>query len=129
MGKPVTALDLIQISNHQIYLFKPATILQKKRQSKQLTYLYYLAHQGGGLSDQMFLDNPFQSNRSRNWFSLDWFLYNFKVEHSFNKESNLSFNFFGLDAQRNSIGFRSNFEIHFKKEILLKEILKTLVQK
>ena len=56
----------------------------------------------------MFLNDPFQSNRSRNWFSLDWLLYNFKFEHSFNKESNLSFNFFGLDAQRNSIGFRSN---------------------
>ena len=35
MGKPVTALDLIQISNHQIYLFKLATILQKKHQSKR----------------------------------------------------------------------------------------------
>ena len=56
----------------------------------------------------MFFEDPFQSNRSRNWFSLDWLLYNFKFEHSFNKESNLSFNFFGLDAQRNSIGFRSN---------------------
>ena len=81
---------------------------EKTSVKAEITYLYYLAHQGGGLSDQMFLDNPFQSNRSRNWFSLDWFLYNFKVEHSFNKESNLSFNFFGLDAQRNSIGFRSN---------------------
>ena len=50
----------------------------------------------------------FQSNRARNWFNLDWLLYNLSFEHSFNKESNLSINLFGLDAERNSIGFRSN---------------------
>ena len=74
----------------------------------EITYLNYLAQQGGGLSDEMFQEEPLQSNRSRNWFSLNWLLYNIKFEHSFSKESNLSVNFFGLDAKRNSIGFRSN---------------------
>ena len=75
----------------------------------------------------MFLDNPFQSNRSRNWFSLDWFLYNFKVEHSFNKESNLSFNFLVSmlkETQQDLDLIVKVKSIHFKKEILLKEILK-----
>ena len=76
--------------------------------STELTYLKYLAHQAGGLSDKMFLENPFQSNRSRNWFGLNWFLYNLKLEHKINTSSNLSFSFFGLNASRDALGFRTN---------------------
>ena len=76
--------------------------------STELTYLKYLAHQAGGLSDKMFLENPFQSNRSRNWFGLNWFLYNLKLEHQINTSSNLSFSFFGLNASRDALGFRTN---------------------
>ena len=74
----------------------------------EVTYLDYLTQQAGGLSDRMFEENPYQSNRSRNWFALSWFLYNLKFQHSFSTNSNISLNFFGLDAQRNAIGFRSN---------------------
>ena len=74
--------------------------------SLEFTYLDYLAQQAGGLSDQMFTNDPFQSNRSRNWFKVDWLLYNFKWAHQFSNESNLTFNFFGLNASRKSIGFR-----------------------
>ena len=74
----------------------------------EVTYLDYLTQQGGGLSDFMFEENPYQSNRVRNWFALSWLLYNVKFQHSFNSDSNISFNLFGLDAQRNAIGFRSN---------------------
>ena len=35
-------------------------------------------------------------------------LFNLKIKHKFDSNSNLSLNFFGLDAERNSIGFRSN---------------------
>ena len=56
----------------------------------------------------MFNSDPFQSNRSRNWFGLNWFLYNFKIKHQFNLNSNFSFNFFGLKATRNALGFRTN---------------------
>ena len=76
--------------------------------SSEITYLKYLAHQAGGLSDKMFNSDPFQSNRSRNWFGLNWFLYNFKINHQFNLNSNFSFNFFGLKATRNALGFRTN---------------------
>ena len=76
--------------------------------SFEITYLDYLAQQPGGLSDEMFLQNPFQSNRARNWFELNWFLYNTKVDYKFSDNSNFNFNFFGLKAQRNALGFRSN---------------------
>ena len=74
----------------------------------EFTYLDYLSQQGGGLSDSMFNENAYQSNRSRNWFGLSWLLYNVKFLHSFNSNSNFSLNLFGLDAQRNAVGFRSN---------------------
>ena len=72
----------------------------------ELTYLDYLAQQAGGLSDQMFSANPFQSNRKRNWFKVDWLLYNLKWSHKFSDNTNLSFNFFGLNASRKSVGYR-----------------------
>lgn len=76
--------------------------------SAELTYLYYLAQQGGGLSDDMFNENPFQSIRARNWFAVDWLLYNVKFEKRFNKNTNFLFQFFGLDATRKALGFRVN---------------------
>ena len=72
----------------------------------ELTYLDYLAQQSGGLSDQMFAANPLQSNRKRNWFKVDWLLYNLKWSHKFSDNTNLSFNFFGLNASRKSVGYR-----------------------
>jgi len=81
---------------------------EKTKVSAEITYLNYLAQQAGGLTDAMFSEDFSQSNRSRNWFSLDWLLYSVKFEHEFLNNSKLSFNFFGLDATRNSLGFRSN---------------------
>lgn len=74
----------------------------------ELTYLRYLAKQAGGLTDQMFTENPFQSNRARNWFQIDWLLYNVKLSHQFSEKTNFTFNFFGLNASRNALGFRTN---------------------
>ena len=65
-----------------------------------LTYLNYLAQQGGGLSDKMFRENPYQSNRSRNWFGLDWFIYNLKFESDVTEKSKFSINFFGLNVEK-----------------------------
>ena len=76
--------------------------------SFEITYLDYLAQQAGGLTDQMFLENPYQSNRKRNWFQVNWLLYNLKWVHSISEKTNFSFNIFGLDASRDALGFRTN---------------------
>ena len=81
---------------------------KKTKISTEFTYLNYLAQQAGGLSDKMFNENPYQSNRKRNWFNLDWFLYNLKLESDLNDKTSVSINFFGLNAKRKSLGFRSN---------------------
>ncbi|WP_308992144.1 TonB-dependent receptor [Mariniflexile litorale] len=80
----------------------------KTKITGELTYLRYLAQQGGGLTDQMFYNDPYQSNRERNWFQIDWLLYNLKLAHKFSDQTNFTFNFFGLNASRNALGFRTN---------------------
>ena len=80
----------------------------KTKLSSEISYLTYLAKQAGGLSDNMFNQNPIQSNRSRNWFELKWLLYNIKLEHKLSDNTNFSVNFFGLNSERNALGIRYN---------------------
>ncbi|WP_299708907.1 TonB-dependent receptor [uncultured Tenacibaculum sp.] len=88
----------------------------------EVTYLTYLAQQAGGLTDRMFAENPFQSNRERNWFSVDWFLYNLKFTHDFSTNTKLTFNFFGLNASRDAIGFR-NRRVDLADDLQARELL------
>ncbi|MFC0605549.1 TonB-dependent receptor domain-containing protein [Winogradskyella pulchriflava] len=81
---------------------------EKTKISGEVTYLKYLSQQPGGLSDAMFNEDAFQSNRERNWFQVNWMLYNLKLSHKFSDKTNFSFNFFGLNAERNALGFREN---------------------
>ena len=100
--------DNSEFKSNNFYIHLGYEINRRTKITGEISYLNYLAQQAGGLSDKMFLNSPLQSNRSRNWFGLDWFLFNLKLKHKFSTTSNLSINFFGLDAERNSIGFRSN---------------------
>ena len=86
-----------------IYDFSKKSIL-----SFDLTYFTYLTQQAGGLNDTMFASDPFQSNRKRNWFSVDWLLYNLKFNHNFRPNKSFSINLFGLNARRYALGFRVN---------------------
>jgi len=95
-------------NSNNFYIHLSQKISDKIKVSGEVSYLKYLAQQAGGLSDRMFNLDPLQSNRERNWFELDWLLYNFKLDHKLKNNNNLSFSFFGLDAARNTLGFRSN---------------------
>jgi Fe(3+) dicitrate transport protein len=81
---------------------------EKTSISAEYTDYYYLAQQAGGLSDVQFLENPNQSYRTRNWFAVDWRLFNLKLNHEFSSKTNGSLSFFALDASRKAIGFRTN---------------------
>ncbi len=72
------------------------------------TYFDYIAKQPGGLTDQMFYDNPNQSNRTRNWFDVNWNLFALRLKHKFADDSDFSLQLFGLDASRKTVGYRSN---------------------
>lgn len=81
---------------------------EKTKLTGEVTYMRYLAQQAGGLTDAMFEEDPYQSNRARNWFQVDWLLYNLKLAHKFSDKTNFTFNFFGLQASRDALGFRTN---------------------
>ena len=100
--------DNSEFNSKNMFLYLGYQLTDKTSISTEFTYLKYLAQQAGGLSDDMFSKDPLQSNRSRNWFGLDWFLYNLKLKSKLNDHTNFSFNFFGLNAKRNSLGYRSN---------------------
>lgn len=76
--------------------------------SLETTYLKYLAEQPGGLTDSQFRDDPTFSNRSRNWLEVDWKLFALKFRHKFSQATDFSLNLFGLDAERNALGFRGD---------------------
>ena len=91
-----------------LYAFFSYQLSDKIKISSELTYLQYLAQQPGGLTDLMFESDMFQSNRERNWFQVNWLLYNFQGLYYFSEKSNFSFNFFALKASRYALGFRTN---------------------
>ena len=101
--RPNSEFESINIFTHFEYAFSSQTKL-----AVEITYLNYLAQQAGGLNDAMFNNNPYQSVRSRNWFKVNWLLYNAKFTHNFSDQTRFSFNFFGLKASRDAIGFRTN---------------------
>jgi Fe(3+) dicitrate transport protein len=101
--RPNSQFESINAYAHLGYQFSDATTLKG-----EVTYFSYIAQQAGGLNDQMFGENPFQSNRTRNWFAIDWLSYNLKFSHRFSKTTNFTFNAFGLNASRNALGFRTN---------------------
>ncbi len=74
----------------------------------EFTYLSYLAQQPGGLNDKLFEEDPTQSNRTRNWFEVNWKLYALRLEHKFSEKTDVSLQLFGLDASRDALGFRIN---------------------
>ncbi|NJB37498.1 TonB-dependent receptor domain-containing protein [Croceivirga sp. JEA036] len=80
----------------------------KTKLSGEVTLLDYLAQQPGGLTDAQFIEDPSFSNRERNWFDIDWKLYNLKLEHSFSVQTDFSLSLTGLQASRSALGFRTN---------------------
>ncbi|MCC2547245.1 TonB-dependent receptor [Hymenobacter sp. BT175] len=79
------------------------------RVGAQVTHMDYLAQQPGGLSDKQFAENPRQSNRARNWFEVDWNLFNLSADWKITPRSSLNLTTFGLLASRNALGFRTSY--------------------
>ncbi|MBO6585458.1 MAG: TonB-dependent receptor [Gracilimonas sp.] len=94
--------------SNNLYLYSDVQISEKTNIALDFTYLNYLAQQPGGLTDAQFYRDPTVSNRTRNWFEVDWKLASLNVEHEFSYKTKLSFLVYGLDASRKSVGFRTN---------------------
>lgn len=76
----------------------------KLKLSAEYTFMDYLAHQPGGLTDKQFEKDPMQSNRERNWFRVNWNLGAFNLDYEINEKSRANWRVFGLYAQRDALG-------------------------
>lgn len=97
-----------EFESENVYLYVDHKFSDKTKLSADFTYLYYLAQQPGGLTDAQFFEDPTFSNRTRNWFEVDWKLASLSLEHNFNYNMKLNALVFGLDASRKTVGFRTN---------------------
>lgn len=83
-------------------------ISPKTKLSFEATLFNYLTKQPGGLTDSQFEEDPTFTNRSRNWFKVDWKLFTVKLEHQFSPKTDFSTYISTLNAERNAVGFRVN---------------------
>ena len=97
-----------QFDSYNGYAHVDYQLSDKTKLTGEFSYLYYLAQQPGGLTDAQFEEDPTFSNRTRNWFEVDWKLYSLLLEHAFSQQTDFSLNLFALDASRKSVGFREN---------------------
>lgn len=74
----------------------------------EYTRLQYLAQQPGGLDDNMFAQDPRQSNRPRNWFAVSWNLLDVEWDYRISSRTRLQTRVYGLLAARDAIGYRPN---------------------
>lgn len=100
--------DHSEFENHTFYGNVNYAISKRTKLGFDITQMGYLAQQPGGLTDQMFKENPRQTNRARNWFKVNWNLLALHVDHKINPSSELNLRLFGLYAHRYSLGFRPN---------------------
>ena len=80
-------------------------ISEKLKLTFELSKMYYLAQQPGGLTDNQFEKDPTISNRERNWFEVNWNLGSFSIDYEFDTRTRLNSRFFGLLASRKATGF------------------------
>lgn len=71
----------------------------------EYTYMTYLAHQPGGLTDKQFNKDPTQSIRNRNWFKVNWNLASLAFDWRLSSSTRINWLNFGLLAERVTVGY------------------------
>lgn len=69
----------------------------------ELTGMGYLLQMAGGLTDELFKQNPRLSLRPRNWFRLHWLVPALKIDYTIDSTTRLSLNIFGLRGTRHAV--------------------------
>lgn len=97
-----------QFDSHNAYAHVDYQFSDRTKLAFEMSYLHYLAQQPGGLTDRQFEMDPTFSNRTRNWFEVDWKLFSIRLDHAVSEKTDFSLNLFALDADRKTVGFREN---------------------
>ncbi|UAY51510.1 TonB-dependent receptor family protein [Ferruginibacter albus] len=78
--------------------------IEKLSITLQYTFMQYLEHQPGGLTDDDFNKDPRQSVRNRNWFKVNWNLAAALIDYKISDHLHFDTRFFGLIAERDALG-------------------------
>ncbi len=92
------------LDQHTAFFSTEILIGDKFKIRPEYTHTQYLAQQPGGLTDAQFDQDPRQSNRKRNWFSVHWNLLALNFDAELSPRVRLNSRFFGLMAGRDALG-------------------------
>lgn len=92
------------LQSHNAFIRMGYTLNERVKISGEYTHLNYLNHQPGGLTDKQFLADPSQSNRTRNWFRVNWNLYSLTGDFELSPSIKLNVLLFGVYAGRDALG-------------------------
>ncbi|MEB0260971.1 MULTISPECIES: TonB-dependent receptor [unclassified Mucilaginibacter] len=93
-----------RFSQHGAYIHLDYAISDKLKITGEYTYMDYLAHLPGGLTDQQFAEDAHQSVRARNWFKVNWNLASISLDYKFSDNTKLNWRTYHLDAGRTALG-------------------------
>ncbi|HEY1163516.1 MAG TPA: TonB-dependent receptor, partial [Chitinophaga sp.] len=86
------------------YIHLDYPITDKLKITGEYTFMHYLAQQPGGLTDDDFEKDPSISVRSRNWFKVNWNLYNITLDYQISPSTKLNWRSYALRAGREALG-------------------------
>lgn len=92
---------------HTAHLNLGYQFTEKLKVTAEYTFMDYLAQQPGGLTDNQFKKDPRQSNRTRNWFKVNWNLAALNFDYEISERSRINLRTFGLYAGRDALGILS----------------------
>ena len=70
----------------------------------EFTHMDYLAQQPGGLTYNMFVTDPRQSRRERNWFEVKWNIPAISLDYQLSDNTKIGLQAFGLVGSRKALG-------------------------
>lgn len=94
-----------QFQQNQLFGNVVYHVTEKLKLTLDLTHMDYLAKQAGGLSDVQYKQDPLQSLRDRNWFTVNWNMVALHVDYEFSKNSVFNLRTFGMISERKTLGF------------------------
>jgi len=86
------------------YIHLDYPITNKLKITGEYTFMHYLAQQPSGLTDDDFEKDPSISVRSRNWFKVNWNLYNITLDYQISPSTKLNWRSYALRAGREALG-------------------------
>lgn len=94
-----------RFEQHQAFAQLGWYINEKHHVRLEYTHMSYTAQQPGGLTDQLFEEDPRQSIRDRNWFNVSWNILAFHYDWEISSSTRFNVRTFGMLSERQSLGF------------------------